>query len=415
MAPIACLLLFFFFGSQRFLKANPKPGDVFREYHLTGGGGNGYQDMKWADEFVFISHHTGEKSTRGNRVIEDVDLKNAVRAEIVVSHWGGHIGSQFRRIVFNNNSPVNLPLIKNTTGKPECYFSQQSQAPCEIPLEYLFHGDNEFRLEVDNQICYSFNWGWFWTNQVVLRVYYDSKEMNYPYGYIESPLANDTVSGFSKISCKIEKGSIERVEFVGHYTDFSWGGSGEFTNWHGIFWMKDTRLQRHIGTTSGLYPYLNWDCRWIPDQENMAISARLIDSSGLIYMTEAVENISLAHHAREVKMYSSADVPENFATQTDSAICTIIIPDKLNNAFLAKLVMSTFSGGTLDREVYINDVLIAKGGWGLWHRLDFCEEYVPVGALKTGANEFKIKADYPGEHAFEINWPGPVLFIEFNK
>ncbi len=40
------------------LLANPKPGEVFREYHITGGGSNGYPDSEWMDEFVFISHHT---------------------------------------------------------------------------------------------------------------------------------------------------------------------------------------------------------------------------------------------------------------------------------------------------------------------------------------------------------------------
>lgn len=397
------------------LSANPKPGNVFREYHLTGGGSNGDKTEQWADEFVFISHHTGERSTKGYRTIENVDLKHAVKAEFVASYWGGHIGSENRRVEFNDHPGINLPLIKNTPNQPECYFSQQCQEACEIPLEYLNHGDNRFRLEVDNQICYSFNWGWFWTNQVVLRIYYDPSKVDHPYGKIESPKSNSTVSDYSKISCMIERGDVEKVEFIGKYNDFSWGGSGEFNTWHGIFWMKDTNLQKNIGTASGLYPYVNWDCRWIPDQDDVKIAARIVDKSGMIYMTEAVENISLNHGEREVKMYPAIDVPENFATQTDSVTCMFNIQGNLENAFLAKIVLSTFSGGTTDREIYINDVPIVKGGWGKWHRLAFCEEYVPLNIFKPGRNEFKIKANYPKEHAFEVNWPGPVLFIEYNK
>ncbi|MGK7393248.1 MAG: hypothetical protein ACNS62_01705 [Candidatus Cyclobacteriaceae bacterium M3_2C_046] len=395
--------------------ANPQPGDVFREYHLTGGGSNGNEDEAWADEFVFISHHTGERSTVGARTIKGIDLKNAIKAEFIASHWGGHIGSENKRVVFNDNPGVNLPLIKNTPNQPECYFSQQCQAACEIPLDYLKQGDNNFRLEVDNQICYSFDWGWFWTNQVVLRVYYDPEKVEHPYGKIVSPRSNAILVPFSKVECEIEKGNIAKVEFIGHYNDFSWEGSGEFKTWHGIFWMKDTNLQKHIGTANGLYPYVNWDFRWIPDQENVKIAARLVDKSGLIYMTDPVENLKLSHGDRVVKMYPASNVPEAFATQTDSAICTINIPDDLKDAFLAQIVLSTFSGGTPDREVYLNDVPITRGGWGRWHRLAFCQEYVPLKVLKQGDNEFKIKANMPGEHAFEVNWPGPVLLIEYDK
>lgn len=401
--------------SEKSSSANPKPGDVFREYHMTGGGSNGHEDMLWADEFVYISHHTGEKSTKGDRSFENIDLENAVKAEFVAGYWGGHIGSENRRVVFNDNPGINLPLIKNTPNRPECYFSQQCQAACEIPLDYLKQGENKFRLLVDDQICYSFNWGWFWTNQVVLRVYYDAAKINHPFGKIDAPQPNSTITPFTKISCNIERGNIEKVEFIGKYTDFSWEGSGEFNTWHGIFWMKDPNMQKHIGTASGLYPYVNWDCRWIPDQSNIKIAARLVDKSGMIYMTEAIKDISLSHGDRVVKMYPAVDVPEAFATQTDSAMCTINIPDDLSKAFIAKMLVSTFSGGTVDREVYINNISVAKGGWGRWHRLAFCEEYIPLKVLRQGNNEFKIKADFPGEHAFEVNWPGPVILIEYIK
>lgn len=397
------------------LYANPRPGDVFREYHLVGGGSNGKEDAEWMDTFVFIAHHTGEKSTPGNRKFKNIDLKHATKAEFVASYWGGHIGSANKRVIFNENPAVKLPLIKNTSNRPVCYFFQQCQAACEIPLDYLKQGTNEFRLEVDNQVCHSFNWGWFWTNQAVLRIYYDSANVDNPEGKIESPQPNSTISDLSKVACTIESGDAERVEFIGNYKDFSWGGTGEFDTWHGIFWMQDTEMQRNIGNASGLYPYLNWNNRWIPDQEGIKIAARIIGKSGLIFMTEAVEDITLDHGDRTVRMYPASDVPEAFATQTKSKQCNIYIPDELDKAFLAKVVVSTFSGGTPDREVYINGKAVRKGGWGDWHKLAFCEEYVPVDMLKQGVNTFEIRANYPKEHAFEINWPGPVLFVEYKN
>lgn len=409
---LGCLLVTFVTVVQ-YISAEPQPGDVFREYHLTEGGSNGEPDAEWKDEFVYISHHSGERSTVGSRQITGIDLEHAIRAEFVACYWGGHIGSENRSVIFNDHAPVALPLIQNTPTCPECYFSQQCQAACEIPLDFLQQGTNEFRLEVGDQICYSFDWGWFWTNQVVLRVYYDPEKKEHPQGSIESPQSGETVTNFSKISCKIEHGEVESVEFIGKYNDFSWGGSGEFNSWHGIFWQKDPQLQRHIGTASGLFPYVSWDCRWIPDQENIKIAARLIDKSGIITMTEAVNDLKLKHRDRTVRMFTSQDVPENFATQTGSKSCTIEITDDLNDAYIAKLVFSTFSGGTEDREILINGKSISKGGWGRWHRLDFCEEFLPVSILKPGKNTFTIKANYPGEHAFEVNWPGPIILVEY--
>jgi len=393
--------------------AEPQPGDVFREYHLVEGGSNGEAGEEWKDEFVFVSHHTGERSTVGHRKFHGIDLTSAIKAEFVACFWGGHIGSERRRVIFNDHEPVFLPKIQDTPTCPECYFSHQCQAACEIPLESLREGINEFRLEVGDQICYSFDWGWFWTNQVVLRVYYDSEKVDHPMGKIKLPLPNQSVSRFSKISCEIDEGSAESVEFIGNYKDFSWGGSGAFKSWHGIFWGKNPELQRNIGNASGMFPYTNWNNRWIPDQKDMQIAARIIGRNGLIYMTEVVEGITMDHGDRMVKMYTSQDVPENFATQTGSKSCTIEIPDDLTNAFMAKLVLSTFSGGTADRIVKINGQTITSGGWGRWHRLDFCEAFFPTHLLKPGSNTVTIEANYPGEHAFEVNWPGPVILVEF--
>jgi len=50
---------------------------------------------------------------------------------------------------------------------------------------------------------------------------------------------------------------------------------------------------------------------------------------------------------------------------------------------------------------------------GTWHRLAICEETVPLDLLKTGINDFEIRANMSGEHAFEVNWPGPAIFIEY--
>lgn len=390
----------------------PQPGDIFREYHMVGGGANG-SDQTWKNNHVFISHHTGEGSTPGDRLLENIDLTGAVGAEFVAIHWGGHVGSANRRVVINHYPAVNLPLIKHTPSMPECFFSQQCQVACEIPLAYLRQGENAFRLEVDNQICHSFDWGWFWTNQVILRIYYDADEVDHPVGSIAAPLSGEVLSDRPEVTCRTESEDVERIEFVGRYYDYSWEGSGDYYTWHWIHWMDDTRMQRHIGTAWGENRSVVWENEWIPDQKRIQIAARITDRRGLTYMTEAVSNVELQREDRIVRIYPASNVPEAFGTQTGTSECQIVIPDNLENALEAKLVMSTFSGGKPDRAVYLNGKLLKQGGWGVWHRLDICEEAVPVGMLKQGVNDFQIRADLPGEHAFEVNWPGPALIVAY--
>ncbi|MBD3374760.1 hypothetical protein GF406_06995 [candidate division KSB1 bacterium] len=411
---VASLLLLICLLGSGFAHANPQPGDVFREYHIVGGGSNG-SDEKWMDNHVFISHHTGERSTKGDRHFENIDLNHVIKAEFVASYWGGHVGSENKRVVFNDFPGINLPSIKNTPSMPECFFSQQCHAACEIPLDYLRQGRNAFRLEVDNQICYSFNWGWFWTNQVILRIYYDPLAVDHPMGTIVRPDSGAVLSDHPEIGCRVTSGPVKRIEFVGKYYDYSLEGSGDYYTWHWIHWMDNPDMHGHIGTAENEERSVIWENQWVPDQKWIRIAARIVDTNDMIYMTAPVKDIEIKRADRSVKMYPASFVPEAFATQTGSAECKIVIPDALNHATSAKLVVTTFSGGKPDRKVYLNGQPLREGGWGTWHRLAICEEPVPLALLNSGINTFEIRANMPGEHAFEVNWPGPAIFIEYKK
>ncbi|MBD3391433.1 MAG: hypothetical protein GF418_05240 [Chitinivibrionales bacterium] len=392
--------------------AEPKSGDVFREYHMFGMKSDG--DREW---ILYVSYHGTGKGSTGDRFVEGVDLNAATKAEFVAIHWGGHIGSDKRRIIFNDNPAVELPLIQNTPTQPQCYFSQQCHAACEIPLSHLKPGTNAFRLAVDNQICYSFNWGWFWTYQAILRVYYDPSEVSHPSGKMAVPSSGSVITDGAEVSCDARSpdSEVDRVEFVGWYKDFSWEGSGQFTQWHWGHWRTDENMKFHIGTATGGDRSVSWDNRWVPDQDGIQIAARVRDRNGYIYMTDPVESIRLTHGDKIVKMYPAKDVPENFATQTGSKSCTINVPDDQKGVLDAKLVVTTFSGGSADREGYLNNSLINKGGWGEWHQVGLCQYPVETDAINKGDNTFEIRANYAGHHAFEVNWPGPVLFVEYEN
>ena len=51
--------------------------------------------------------------------IQDIELKNAVKAEAIIDRWGGHTGTSGHQIRFNNNSWINLLVhLEGTLTQP---------------------------------------------------------------------------------------------------------------------------------------------------------------------------------------------------------------------------------------------------------------------------------------------------------
>jgi hypothetical protein len=206
------------------------------------------------------------------------------------------------------------------------------------------------------------------------------------------------------------------VEFVGRYKDYSRGGSGEFEDWQYIYWKTDDNISHHIGTAQGAERSVMWENAWIPEQKGVSIAARVRDQDGMYYMTAAVEDIRLTHGHTIVRMYPAADVPESFAQQVGRKACKIAVADPQDEALDARILVSTFSGGHDNRAVYLNGTKIEHpGNWGIWHQVDICDASVPTQAIRQGDNTFELSANEGGQHAFEINWPGPVLFVSYTN
>jgi hypothetical protein len=163
---------------------------------------------------------------------------------------------------------------------------------------------------------------------------------------------------------------------------------------------------------------ISWNNRLIPDQSTpISIKAMLRDSTGMCYMTPAVENISLIRNERSVKMYRSNDVPEKFSVRVGrQKSCTIEINDDLSKAQSARLIVSTWSGATDDgsrHEIGINGIKLSDN-FGVFHDYSYNYLHIPLEFLQQGTNEIYIHSDFKG-HGLEINWPGPVILIEYQN
>ena len=242
-----------------------------------------------------------------------------------------------------------------------------------------------------------------------MRLYYDPKTP--PDARVVSPVAGGEIGDHPRLAVEARNTHepITRVEFLGHYEDFNWEGDGEFRQWHYI--TERGALARHIGTAAAPPYAVTWDTTWVPDQDQpVRIAARVTDLSGLIYMTPEVA-VRLRREGRSVSMYKAADVPEAFAVRVGrKKECKIPVTGPLENVRAARLVLSTWSAAHGD-EIGLNGTKLA-GPIGLVHNYSFDALPVPRRLLKAGDNIFHIFSNTK-EHALEVNWPGPVLLVEY--
>jgi len=343
------------------------------------------------------------------------DLEKAIAAEFIVEYWGGHIGTSDQKVKFNGHDFIPLPTIQHTPTNPQCYFRNILGASVPVPLAHLKTGENLMQFSLGPQTCYSFNWAWYFLYSVTMRVYYDTTKPH-PVGRVVSPNSGDVISELPTLSAEAASpnGKISEVIFWGYYDDFDWKGTGEFRQWH--FQYQLGAIKQYLGRVIRPPYQTTWNNHFVPDQTTpMKIRALITDETGMKYLTPIVENIRMVRNDRSVKMYHSKDVPENFGVRIGQRkSCTIHLPDDLSNAKSARLVVSTWSGATEDgarHEIGFNGIKLSDN-FGVFHGYSYKMLHVPLNLLKSGSNEVYIYSEFEG-HALEINWPGPVLLIEY--
>ena len=399
------------------IRAQPGPGDIFKEFTFVPEQGNHFSELnpKCKRKFKPTSSFYNKPSMVVRSL--DLDLKNATKAEMAVEYWAGHTGTSEQKFKVNGHEWIYLPQPRNTPGRPECYYrTLLGNQTAPIPLTHLKNDRNDFQFTCGRQICYGFDWGMYWVYSFTVRVYYDSAK-THPTGEITAPQSGASLEDEPLISVDIRSSApIKQVDFIGYYEDFDWEGNGLYEQWH---WQSRRGvLHHHIGTVATAPYQVRWDNLWVPDQNHkIKIMARITDENSTSYITESVGNISLQRPGRVVKMYKPSDVPENFGVRVKQRkTCTIVIDDDLSQARTAKMVVSTWSGKAseeLPHEIGINGKRIANN-FGRHHDYSYDMIAVPLEHISKGTNEVYIYSEYDG-HMLEVNWPGPVLIVEYTK
>jgi hypothetical protein len=400
------------------LQAQPKPGDIFREYHYTS-------DM--IVEFDPGSKRTDPKAllrrsiSGRERNVDIWDLEDAERAEVSLEFWGGHPGTSDQKFRVNRGDWVQIPQISGTPTNPRCYFRMlPGTLHQSVPLSQLKQGRNMFEFRAGPQVCHSIDWGIYKVYSFTVRIYYnDSKP--HPTGAIISPSAGASFSDMPVLETRAEgspaaprkteftPGPVRKVEFVGLFEDFNWEGDGVSRQWH--YQTEQGAMRRHIGSATEAPYRATWDTRWVPDQsEPVRLAARITSVHGVTYMTPAVE-ARLVRSVRSVKMYKSGPIPEVFGVRVGKRMtCTVPVPDDPADASDARLAVSTWAGNHADAFGFNDRKIVDRVGKDDFYSYDLVPFNPKI--LRRGDNEFFVFSNTK-EHAVEINWPGPAVLLEF--
>jgi hypothetical protein len=392
-------------------RAEPQPGDVYREYTWVKQKKN-----EIVPQLVFSpSGARPEENLRSPRIGQlELDLSGATHAEVVVEHWSGHIGTSQKSIRFNDNACLVLPLPSSTPDKPECFMAALTQGAVEVPLSHLKDGTNEFALTCGPQVCHNYDYPAFAVYGITVRVFLDPS-VPHADGRILSPATGATISDNPKIEVVTSSptAQVHRVDVIGEYEGFDWEGDGDYRGWH--YDLDFTKIRHHVGSAVEPPYRVSWDTLWIPDQtQPMRLQARITDSRGVTYVTPSVDGLTLSR-TRSVRMYKASDVPEWFSSRKGKVKrCTIEVPSSLDGATAARLVVATHGPHDEPGQFGLNGHSLGTVAPGLPGRdpKRYHVVPVPIEAIKQGTNRYHAVSHTEG-HALETLWPGPVLLVEF--
>lgn len=391
----------------------PQPGDIYREYAV-----NLKTDDNWRVTDPKASH-LGAAEFLPNPIlsIEIDDLDKAVRAEVMMDIWGGHVGTTGRRFQFNWNDWINIPQVPILATLRNCYLSQHNVI-VNLPLEHIHEGTNTFRGTSGGQNCQSFNWGqWGWYVMMV-RVYY-SEDKPHTEARISYPMSGDTIGDNPDITIKPgDSASVSSIQLLGNYHGYDENGDGIYKDWHRAYHGKE--ITGHIGTATEAPYELNWNTWNIPDQDARSVSlmARVRDTSGVWYVSDLVDSLTLKRpDSLWVRMYSAVGMPQGFTVRAGNTKHCFIRIDSLQYAMEASLFHRTWnagddyaSGGTIDKPLQVNGH--SYPCYGKNHFFALSGIQLAAANLKSGLNKTAYSSDTE-HHGIEVLWPGPSIVVRY--
>jgi hypothetical protein len=394
-------------------RAEPLPGDIFREYVWTNAGR--WQRITGPDATM-----EGAKQFLPNAVntVELADLAGATRVEVQLELLQSHFGTIGHALRLNGGDWIAIPPPRSIPGNlgsregPADLWLTMLYPTVELPLAALRQGANTFEFTCRaGPTGLGSRWPQSIVYGVIFRVYY-GPDKPAPTGRVTAPTG--TPGRFGTIELVAEPvpapgRAIRRIDFLAHYHGYDWRGEGVYQRWHYHTFYGE--LQRHAGTAF-LAPWRSaWYARDVPAQDApVLVAARIEDDTGLCRITAplTLEKFRGMPHTR---MFTAHDIPHAWQTRAGRRNqCRITLPDDLSRLQGAKLILSTWNGYQTDA-IGINDTILMHN-IGNNHDLSYDEITLPVSALKPGENIFHTTSSTQ-HHGIEVLWPGAVILARF--
>ena len=383
--------------------AQPVPGDVFREYMwynkdgdaggaLRVGGRIGYEGR------IALDH--------------DFDLEHAIKAEVIIEKILCHDGTKDLAIQINDNDWLQIPEAQ-TIPYPQWEYQHHIYPIVQIPLSFLKSGTgNRFQMRVNPK--HSWKWPQNLINGVHFRIYYNPDKKPHPTGKITSIKSGDAIGSRTPLQVEAESpnAKIKQVDYVGHSYDVNFEGDGVYRQWH--YHFLHGKIIHHLGSAYAGPYQITWDTSWVPDQkEPMQIGARIVDQAGMIYMTDAINNLTLVRPGMSVELCEPYNVPQQWVTRKGRKQENFDVTGDLGNATAAQLVWVSWCPGYMEG-IFINDRKVFDNEGP--HYQYYAHRIRPndLKAFKRGQNVLATGGNTNrGIHGMEVNWPGIMVLIEY--
>lgn len=389
-------------------RAQPAPGDVFREYYWTNISGEG-------DGFIRVGGRLGY----GGGPLQwpdPLDLQYATKAEVVIEKLLCHDGTRGLAISVNSNAWVNVPESP-CIPTPQWEYQHHTYPIVPVPLSWLRTTNNHFQLRVSNE--HPWNWPQMLIYGVHLRIYYDPHKKAHPIGRMVMPRHGDTLGTNVQLIVDVPYSThgIRSVLFLGEYEDVNYEGDGIYRQWH--YHYRRGMITGHIGTvTSRPWMYM-WDTSWVPDQPKpFRLAAWITDNTGLTYFTEPITNLTFMREGLSVELCKPYDVPTKWVTRYSGKAQKFRIFGNLEKIHAARLVWVSWSPGYMNG-LYINGERVFENEGPRYAYYRHSVTLTNLAVLQHGENtlETGLTPRHDGKmvHGMEVNWPGIMVLIQYHN
>lgn len=397
------------------LIAQPSPGDVYREYSWYNEEGDCGGALRVGGKLDYRLTGNALPVDKEGRIIPDfeLDLENALKAELVVEKMLCHGGTTGLRVSINGNDPVKVPEAEKIKS-PQADYAHHFNAVFPVELSDLKEGKgNRFEFDVDTA-------GHWWPQNLVygmiLRIYYEPFVVAHR-SKISLPVAGDEIGLKAKVEFDHpEQKEVQRIDLVGYYDDADLEGDGLYKQWHYAYHRGE--IYNHVQSLELLKKRCTWNTEWLPDQEEpMKLAAFIHLKNGYSYMTDVVEDLVLERPGYSVELCKPYQRPKGWFTRNGEFTERFQVKGDIEKISEARMIFRSWSPGYFNG-IYINDfVVFIKEG----PRYDYFLHEIPIEThvLNKGKNKLKTGKTplYHGEmvHGAEVQWPGIMLKIKYTS